>query len=349
MALPTALSLFVLSLGILGTFPSLGWRAPFEMRPVALNVLTTLLPLALIAPLLFGAVIVFGAHTDFYSFGFVPSFFALATATLAVALSLFAANVVRIAEGRLIEMETALRESNKRKDEFLASLAHELRNPLASFRGGVNVLRKLDPEPPEAKKVLPIMERQVEHLIRLVDDLLDVSRITRGKIHLRKRRCNLIDILRGAIDMSEPQIRARGHHLTAYFPPSPIMLEADAARLTQVFCNLLDNAAKYTEAGGQIWMKAQHCDCEAIVSVRDSGKGIPATLLPHIFELFTQGAEEFGRSDSGLGVGLALVFSFVHEHGGSIDVHSAGSDQGSEFIVRLPLNGEIEHQARRLR
>jgi signal transduction histidine kinase len=139
--------------------------------------------------------------------------------------------------------------------------------------------------------------------------------------------------------MTEPQIRARGHHLATDLPPSPIILEADAARLTQVFCNLLDNAAKYTEAGGQIWMKAQLLDCEAIVSVRDSGKGIPSTLLPHIFELFTQGAEEFGRSDSGLGVGLALVSTFVHEHGGSIDVRSAGSGQGSEFIVRLPLTG----------
>jgi hypothetical protein len=191
MALPTALSLFFLSLGILGTFPSLGWRAPFESRPVALKVLTTLMPLALIAPLLFGAAIVFGAHTDFYSFGLVPSFFALATATLAVALSLFAANVVRVAEGRLIELETALRESNRRKDEFLASLAHELRNPLASFRSGVYVLRKLDPQMPEAKKLLPIMERRVDHLIRLVDDLLDVSRITRGKIHIRKERATL--------------------------------------------------------------------------------------------------------------------------------------------------------------
>ena len=241
------------------------------------------MPLALIAPLLFGAAIVFGAHTDFYSFGFVPSFFALATATLAVALSLFAANVVRVAEGRLIESEKALRESNRRKDEFLASLAHELRNPLASFRNGVYVLRKLDPEMPEAKKLLPIMERRVDHLIRLVDDLLDVSRITRGKIHLRRERCDLIDILRSAIDMSEPQIRARGHHLTTDLPASPIMLEADAARLTQVFCNLLDNAAKYTEAGGQIWLKAQLSDCEAIVSVRDSGKSLlPLCLVSRV-------------------------------------------------------------------
>lgn len=230
-----------------------------------------------------------------------------------------------------------LREADRRKDEFLATLAHELRNPLAPISNGLHILRQAGSDGPVAERVLPMMERQMNHLVRLVDDLLEVSRISRGKIELKKERSDLVAILRHALDTSQPAIQAGNHQLTVALPSEPVWLNIDPVRMTQVFTNLLNNAAKFTEAGGHIDLTLELRDGEAIVSVRDSGIGIPAEMLPHVFDLFTQVKRKLGRSQDGLGIGLSLARSLVEMHGGRIEVHSEGIAQGSEFVVHLPL------------
>ncbi len=230
--------------------------------------------------------------------------------------------------------------ANRKKDEFLATLAHELRNPLAPIRNAVYILQKANGDDPAAQErahsLLKMMQRQVEHLVRLVDDLLEVSRITSGKIELRKERCDLAAVLRHAVDASQPFIQAAGQHLTVEHPPSPVMVDADPVRLAQVFTNLLNNAAKYTNEGGGIWLKAERVGDEAIIRVRDNGMGILPEVLPHVFDLFTQSKRALGRQEGGIGIGLYLSRNLVKQHGGQIEAHSEGSDRGSEFIVRLP-------------
>jgi PAS domain S-box-containing protein len=240
-------------------------------------------------------------------------------------------------EDELAWRAARLEDADRRKDEFLAMLGHELRNPLAPIRNGLHLLRKSDGKGPSAGQVQAMLERQVDHLVRLVDDLLDVSRITRGKIKLRKEPVDLVAVLDHALDTSQPLIQAGGHTLSVALPPEPVRLKADPVRLAQVFTNLLNNAAKYMEAGGHIWLAAERQDQEAIVSVRDSGVGIPAEALPRVFDLFTQIDCTLGRAQGGLGIGLALVRHLVQLHGGRVEAHSEGSGQGSEFIVRLPL------------
>jgi CheY-like chemotaxis protein len=181
------------------------------------------------------------------------------------------------------------------------------------------------------------MERQVKHMVRLVDDLLEVSRITRGKIELRKERVTLAAIINSAVETSRPFIDAAHHELTLTVPPEPIILEADPVRLSQVIANLLNNAAKYTEEGGQIWVTAQQQVGEAVLRVRDNGLGIPAAMLGHIFDMFAQVDRTLKRSQGGLGIGLTLARTLVQMHGGRIDVHSEGTGLGTEFTVHLPL------------
>jgi two-component system CheB/CheR fusion protein len=181
------------------------------------------------------------------------------------------------------------------------------------------------------------MERQVQHLVRLVDDLLEVSRVTRGKIELRKERVELAAIVQSALETSRPLIEEAGHDLTVSLPSEPVYLEADPTRLAQVFLNLLNNAAKYTDPGGRIWLTAELAGNEVLVRVRDTGIGIPADMLPRVFDLFTQADRTLERSQGGLGIGLSLVRSLVEMHGGTVAAHSDGPGKGSEFIVRLPL------------
>ncbi len=232
------------------------------------------------------------------------------------------------------------RIANRKKDEFLATLAHELRNPLAPIRNAIYVLQKTNGDDPaaqeQARPLLIMMQRQVEHLVRLIDDLLEVSRITSGKIELKKERCDLAAVLRHAIDTSLPLIKAAGQCLTVEKLPSPVMVEADPVRLAQVLTNLLNNAAKYTDGVGHIWVKAERVGDEAVIRVRDDGMGISPELLPHVFDLFTQSKRTLGRRQGGIGVGLYLSWNLVHLHGGQIEAHSDGPDRGSEFIVRLP-------------
>ncbi len=237
---------------------------------------------------------------------------------------------------RLKQVEDELREGDRRKDEFLATLAHELRNPLAPIRNSLHVLR-LAGSGPDTGRVHEMIDRQVNHLIRLVDDLLEVARITSGKIDLRRERVDLVDVARAAIETGRPAIEGARHRLEVSLPAEPLVLEADAVRLAQVLSNLLNNAAKYTEASGTIWVRAERQGRWATLSVRDTGVGIPPAMLPRVFDLFTQVDRTLGRSQGGLGIGLALVKRLVEMHGGSVEVQSSGWGAGSEFTVRLPL------------
>jgi PAS domain S-box-containing protein len=232
-------------------------------------------------------------------------------------------------------------EADRRKDEFLATLAHELRNPLAPISNSLQILRLSDDLSPGVEQVREIMERQVNHMVRLVDDLMEVSRITRGKVELRKERVELAAIVRGAVETSRPLIESAGHQLAISVSPEPMTLEADQVRLAQVIANLLNNAAKYTDRGGQIWLTAKREGGQAIVSVRDTGLGIPAEMLPRVFDMFAQVDRTLKRSQGGLGIGLTLAKRLVQMHGGQIDVFSEGPGKGSEFVVRLPLVADI--------
>jgi len=239
------------------------------------------------------------------------------------------------------QIEKTLQDADRRKDEFLATLAHELRNPLAPIRNGLHVLRRYGTEGLGAEKLLPMMERQVEHLVRLVDDLIEISRISKGKIELRKERCDLVGILRDAIETSQPHIQAADQRLIVEMPSSPVTLDADPVRLAQVFANLLNNAAKYSDKGGRIWLKAEHAGEEALVSVRDEGAGIEAEMLPRVFDLFAQANGVSRHARAGLGVGLALARGLVQLHGGGVVGYSDGLGRGSEFTVRLPTDATI--------
>jgi PAS domain S-box-containing protein len=233
-----------------------------------------------------------------------------------------------------------LKEADCRKDEFLATLAHELRNPLAPVRNAVQVLRFKGADESELRWSRDVIDRQVAHMTRLIDDLLDISRITRNKIELRKERVDLAEVVREAVETSQPLIERSGHHLTVTLPPEPIYLHADLLRLSQVLTNLLTNAAKYTDRGGDIWLTVERQAGEVVVRVKDTGVGIPAEKLPGLFQMFFQVDRALGRSQGGLGIGLSLVRRLVELHGGSVKAHSAGRGQGSEFTVLLPALAE---------
>ncbi|MGZ8218544.1 CHASE3 domain-containing protein [Methylomagnum sp.] len=232
--------------------------------------------------------------------------------------------------------EQALQEANRRKDEFLAMLAHELRNPLAPIRNAIEVLRRTLPQDPKPQWAREVMERQVAQLTRLVDDLLDVSRITRGKIRLRRESLELRAIVEQAVEISQPLILSRQHRLVVHPVPESARIDGDRARLIQVVSNLLNNAAKYTPEGGRIEVDTAVDGGEAVIRVRDNGSGISAELLPHVFEPFRQADETLARSQGGLGVGLTLARRLVELHGGRVAAQSAGIGKGSVFTVKLP-------------
>lgn len=234
-----------------------------------------------------------------------------------------------------------LQEADRRKDEFLATLAHELRNPLAAIRNALQILRLAADNKAAVEQARPVMERQVQQMVRLIDDLLDVSRIALQKLQLRKERVELAQVVRHAVESAHLRIETAGHELTVALPNEPIPVNADEARLTQVFSNLLDNAAKYTERGGRIDLTIQREGSEAIVRVRDTGIGIAAAHLPHIFEMFAQLDPLLERAQGGLGIGLTLVKRLVEMHGGTVEARSEGRNQGSEFSVRLPVDAGV--------
>jgi signal transduction histidine kinase/ActR/RegA family two-component response regulator len=237
----------------------------------------------------------------------------------------------------LRDSRQSLRDADRRKDEFLATLAHELRNPLAPLRNGLELLSLTENDPRTVEHVRTMMERQMTQLVRLVDDLLDVSRITRGKLTLRTERVTLARVVESAVETSTPLVEHMGHALSVSLPDGPIPLDADATRLSQVFANLLNNAAKYTPRGGSIAIACERQDDWVAVSVRDNGIGIPADQLPTIFDMFAQVDRSIERSQGGLGIGLTLARRLVAMHGGTITARSDGSGSGAEFIVRLPI------------
>lgn len=231
----------------------------------------------------------------------------------------------------------ALKEADQRKDEFLATLAHELRNPLAPLSNSLSLLASGKAPVAVRDEALGLMDRQVKQMVRLVDDLMDVARITRGKIVLKKHRVELSDVLRAAVEISQPLIEQFGHGLVTEFPDQPVWFQADLTRLAQIFSNLLNNAAKYSEPGKEIRFSADVADGFVTVRVRDQGIGMAPDTMARIFDMFAQADQSLERSYGGLGVGLTLVKALVEMHGGTISAKSDGIGLGSEFAVRLPL------------
>jgi signal transduction histidine kinase len=237
-----------------------------------------------------------------------------------------------------MRVETSLKEADRRKSEFLAVLAHELRNPLAPIRNGLQILRLRVSADELLQRTVQIMDRQIAHVVHLVDDLLDVSRITRGSVALKRERTALTDVLANAIEASRPLIEAHAHDLQVEVHPAvPVIVDGDPHRLAQIFSNLLSNSAKYTDRGGQITVSLACEGGEAVVSVRDTGIGIPPQSLERVFEMFSQIHPNDARSDGGLGIGLSLVRTLTQLHGGSVSAWSQGPGTGSIFTVRLPI------------
>ncbi|WP_051933429.1 ATP-binding protein [Massilia sp. BSC265] len=238
---------------------------------------------------------------------------------------------------RLQRQQEHLQREHRRKDEFLAMLAHELRNPLAPISSAAQLLRMLFANEPRVRQASEVISRQVTHMTHLVDDLLDVSRVTRGLVTINKTEVELGDVLREAVEQVTPLIEARGHRLALDTPAHPMPVSGDRTRLIQVAANLLSNAAKYTPDGGALRVSLRQRDGSAILEVQDNGIGIGQDLLPAVFDLFTQGQRTPDRAQGGLGLGLALVKKLVELHGGSVEAHSGGAGQGSTFTVHLPL------------
>ncbi|KFE68323.1 Chemotaxis protein methyltransferase CheR [Hyalangium minutum] len=248
---------------------------------------------------------------------------------------------LRHAEQEMRLRADQLAEADRRKDEFLAMLAHELRNPLAAIMTAIGILERKSSDDAKEVRMRSIIHRQTHHLARLVDDLLDVSRITRGKVQLRRERMDLRTVLQQVFTLIRPVSEGRELRLETSLPDFPLWLQADATRLEQVFMNLLDNATKYTDAGGAVSVQASQegvdGSARAVVRIQDTGIGIPANKLPAIFELFSQVDESLERTRGGLGIGLTLVRNLVELHGGTISASSPGVGRGSEFVVKLPL------------
>jgi signal transduction histidine kinase len=240
-------------------------------------------------------------------------------------------------EEKLREYVARVADSDRRKSEFLATLAHEIRNPLAAVRAALQVLRLPGGDAQAVNAATEIMERQVGHLVGLVDDLLDVNRIGHGKIELRRAPFELAPVVHAAVETARSFIERMGHELILAMPPEPIWLNADALRLTQVVVNLLNNASKFTERGGCLRLTVALKGEEAVIRVRDNGVGIAADQLPFVFDMFMQAEVAIERSGTGLGIGLALVKNLVEMHGGTVEARSGGVGQGSEFVVRLPI------------
>src|SRR5262245_2804722 len=248
-----------------------------------------------------------------------------------------AEEALRESERRTQEHAAELADLHRRKDEFLAMLSHELRNPLSPILNAAHILRLQKDENPLQQQARGVIERQVNQLSRLVNDLLEVSRVITGTIRLRPERLDVRGVVEQAVESASPLIDQRGHQLLISLPAEPVWLDGDAARLEQVVINLLNNAAKYTHDGGMIWVNLQPEGDQVTLRVRDTGVGIAPELLPHIFDLFTQADRSLDRSQGGLGIGLSLTQRLVELHHGEIEAHSAGLGQGSEFIVRLPV------------
>jgi len=257
---------------------------------------------------------------------------------------------IRDAEGKVVGASkiardiTARKEDERRRTEFLALLAHELRNPLAPLRSSLEVIRLAGDDREAVEQARSMMDRQLRHLTRLVDDLLDVSRISRGKLQLRKERVPLAAVVRHALDVCEGMAKQNGHDLTVTLPDEPIYVDADTTRLAQAVCNLLSNAVKYSDPGSRVWLTVRREGADAVISVRDAGVGIPAEMLPRVFDMFVQVDRTLERAQGGLGVGLSIARRLVEAHGGTVEARSPGYGHGSEFVIRLPTVRSTVHE-----
>lgn len=245
---------------------------------------------------------------------------------------------VRERTAELARANDALRDEARRKNDFIAMLAHELRNPLAPIRNALEIMRLTGHDAESVERSRAMLERQVGQMVRLIDDLLDVSRITTGKLRVQPEATSLGAVIEAAVEISRPALEKAGLRFTLTLPPAPVPLVGDRVRLAQVFSNLLNNAAKYTPEGGAVALVAEAADRAVEVRVRDTGVGIPADVLPKVFDLFTQVDRSLNRSQGGLGIGLALVYRLVELHGGAVSVRSDGPGRGAEFTVRLPTS-----------
>ena len=238
---------------------------------------------------------------------------------------------------RLQRLVAQLLEQDQRKNEFLATLAHELRNPLSAMRNGLQLLKLAGDDPAMQLQARSILNRQVEQMVRLVDDLLDASRINSNRVELRKEWVELATVIKSAVETIRPAIEAARHELSVSLPSQPVLLDADPVRLAQALSNLLSNSAKYTEAGGTISLSAEQEGDNVTIRVRDTGIGIPPDTVPHLFKMFVQASRSVARSQGGLGIGLSVVKGLVEMHGGTVEAYSEGPGKGSEFVVRLPV------------
>jgi signal transduction histidine kinase len=240
----------------------------------------------------------------------------------------------------LRKSEEALRQADRMKDEFIATLAHELRNPLAPIRTGLQIVHR-DPSGESSARALAMMERQVTYMVRLIDDLLDVSRISRGRLELQKEEVPLAAVIDRALESTKPYVEAAKHTLTVSLPRDNVILHADPMRLAQLISNLLTNAAKYTPNEGTITITARCVSGIVTIDVIDSGIGIAPEMLPRVFDMFSQVTSSIGKSQGGLGIGLALSRRLAELHGGTLEASSAGLGRGSTFTVTLPVNGRV--------
>ena len=338
-ALQTSTFVLAISVGVVLGIPE---RAPVRLlvdQTAAGELMRRLLPAVVVVPLALGLLRLIGEREGYYDLTFGTAIRTLMEIVLMSALLWWAADTVgrqararQLAEDQLVE---SLRDADRRKNKFLAMLAHELRNPLAPVRNAVALLKSRSQRDPVIDRVSEVIERQVGLMARLMDDLLDIGRITNDRMELRLERVNLVRIVREAIEISQPLIQRSGHEVSVMAPQPSIVVEADPARLGQVFSNLVNNACRYTANKGQIWITIERAGTSAVVTVTDTGIGIPPEQLSSIFEMFSQ-VDRTARPHGGLGIGLHLVKRLVDLHGGDVSAHSDGPGMGSRFTVRLP-------------
>jgi signal transduction histidine kinase/CheY-like chemotaxis protein len=242
--------------------------------------------------------------------------------------------------------EAELHAEQRRKDEFLATLAHELRNPLAPIRSAVQIMRHADGDHATAQAARAVIERQLKHLVRLIDDLMDISRLTQGRLELRRERAALASVIQSAVETNRPQLESKQHHLRLELPAESLFVDADITRLVQVFANVLSNAAKYSDSNGHIRILVERDGTDAVVTVTDGGIGIEPDMLARVFEPFTQAQRSRAAPHDGLGIGLTIAKRLIELHGGSISARSEGSGRGSSFIVRLALLESVPQSER---
>ena len=357
-SLPTAVTFIVVAVGIYAARPTVGLMERLVADDSGALLVRRLLPAAILLPIGLMYLRVLGERAGLYDLYFGRALVVFSFMVTFAVLVWVTGGVVTRQEHAAQSAETALRnqlfhaitvlrdseallaDGDRRKNEFLATLAHELRNPLAPVRNAVQILRMRGTGPAQTQLAHAVIDRQVEHLTRLIDDLMDVSRITHDKLELRKARTTLREIVNGAVESSRHAIDDHRQHLQIDLPEDPVHLDADAIRLVQVFMNLLTNAAKYTPPGGRITLTAERDGAEVVVRVADTGVGIAPDHMPRLFEMFYQTEEVRQRSKEGLGIGLALVRHLVRLHGGTVAAESAGLGEGSVFTVRLPLAPE---------